>query len=323
MNALKRLSFLFLVTALLSSCLKEELPVPVHEQGELMLGQVELGTTYGLQIYYDLASNTVVSTNQKTDWDLSFECAAGGWHVLLNSSLAAAAADLGSVDFGSVNDTDGAVWNWDLHTGLLDSSAIGDYRNLNHVYLIDRGYNETGVPLGFKKIMLEFNEDETFYMRSANLDGSEDETITITKDPDINFKSYSFNTNSVIDIEPNKNDWDLLFSQYTHVFQNPTLPYLVTGVLLNRFNTSCAQEESIQFEEITYESIGDYDFSFDLNTIGYDWKSYSFDLSQFTIVENMSFVIKTNNEAYFKLRFIDFYNDLGEKGAPKFELQDL
>ena len=139
MNALKRLSFLFLVTALLSSCLKEELPVPVHEQGELMLGQVELGTTYGLQIYYDLASNTVVSTNQKTDWDLSFECAAGGWHVLLNSSLAAAAADLGSVDFGSVNDTDGAVWNWDLHTGLLDSSAIGDYRNLNHVYLIDRG----------------------------------------------------------------------------------------------------------------------------------------------------------------------------------------
>ena len=111
--------------------------------------------------------------------------------------------------------------------------------------------------------------------------------------------------------------------RYTHVFQNPTLPYLVTGVLLNRFNTSCAQEESIQFEEITYESIGDYDFSFDLNTIGYDWKSYSFDLSQFTIVENMSFVIKTNNEAYFKLRFIDFYNDLGEKGAPKFELQDL
>ena len=77
------------------------------------------------------------------------------------------------------------------------------------------------------------------------------------------------------------------------------------------------------FEEIAYENIGDLNFSIDLNTIGYDWKSYSFDVSQFTIVENMNFVIKTNNEAYFKLRFIDFYNDLGEKGAPKFELQDL
>ena len=323
MKALKHFFFLFIFLTLLSSCLKEELPVPAHQQGDLMIDQVELGTTYGLQIYYDLASNSVVSTNQKTDWDLSFECESGGWHVLLNSSLAAAAADLGAVDFVAVNSTDDAVWNWDLQTGLLDSTAIGDYRSLNHVYLIDRGYNETGVALGFKKIMLEFNEDETFFMRSANLDGSEDETITIMKDPDINFKSYSFNTNSVIDIEPNKNDWDLLFSQYTHVFQNPTLPYLVTGVLLNRFNTSCAQEESMPFEEIAYENIEDFDFSFDINTIGYDWKSYSFDVSQFTIVENMNYVIKTNNAAYFKLRFIDFYNDLGEKGAPKFELQDL
>tara|TARA_B100001287_G_scaffold276336_1_gene286783 strand:- start:2051 stop:3022 length:972 start_codon:yes stop_codon:yes gene_type:complete len=323
MRALKQFSFLLLVFVLFSSCLKEELPVPPHVQGGIMLGQVELGTSYGLQIYYDLASNSIVSTNQKTDWDLSFECAAGGWHVLLNNSLASAAADLGAVDFDSVNETDDAVWEWDLQTGLLDSCAIGDYRNLNHVYLIDRGYNDSGIPLGFKKIMLEFNEDETFFLRSANLDGSEDETITITKDPNINFKSYSFNTNSVVDIEPNKNDWDLLFSQYTHVFQNPTLPYLVTGVLLNRFNTSCAQLESIPFDEITYENLEDYDFSFDLNTIGYDWKSYDFDLSQFSIVESMNYVIKTSNDAYFKLRFIDFYNELGEKGAPKFELQNL
>ncbi|MBG38570.1 MAG: hypothetical protein CL857_01490 [Cryomorphaceae bacterium] len=323
MNAIKHICFFSAVVVLLSGCLKEESPVLPHVQGDIIEGQVELGTTYGLQVYYDLASNSVVSTNQKTDWDLSFECEAGGWHVLLNSSLAAAAADLGEVDFASVNNTDDAVWNWDLQTGLLDSSAIGDYRNLNHVYLIDRGYNEAGVPLGFKKIMLEFNEDETFSLRSANLDGSEDETITINKDPDINFKSYSFNANSVIDIEPNKNEWDLLFTQYTHVFQNPTLPYLVTGVLLNRYNTVCAQEEAIPFDEITYEIAGAYDFSSDINTIGYDWKSYDFDLSQFTIVDNLSYVIETSNEMFFKLRFIDFYNDQGQKGAPKFELQDL
>ena len=323
MRAIKHICFLSMVVVLLSGCLKEELPVPPHVQGDLMVGQVELGTTYGLQIYYDLASNSIVSTSQKTDWDLSFECAVGGWHVLLNSSLAAAAADLGEVDFESVSNTDNAVWNWDLQTGLLDSTAIGDYRNLNHVYLIDRGYNEAGVPLGFKKIMLEFNEDETFYLRSANLDGSEDETVTISKDPNINFQSYSFNSHSVVDIEPNKNDWDLLFSQYTHVFQNPTLPYLVTGVLLNRFNTSCAQEEAIPFDEINYENAADFAFSSDINTIGYDWKSYNFDLSQFTIVENLSYVITTNDGIYFKLRFIDFYNDSGEKGAPKFELQDL
>ena len=323
MNMLRHFCFLLFSIPLLSSCLKEELPVPIHEQGDLVVGQVELGTTYGLQIYFDLASNSIVSTNHKTDWDLSFECVNGGWHVLLNSSLVAAAADMGEVPFTSITNTDDAVWTWDKQTGVLDSTAIGDYRNSNHVYLIDRGYNEDGTPLGFKKIMLEFNADETFGMRSSNLDGTEDEIITINKNPDINFQSYSFNTKSVIDIEPNKNDWDVLFTQYTHVFQNPTLPYLVTGVLLNRHNTLGVLEESISFEEIAYENVGTFDFSSAINTIGYDWKSYNFDLSQFSIVENMHYVIKTNSEAYFKLRFIDYYNDLGEKGAPKFELQDL
>jgi hypothetical protein len=97
----------------------------------------------------------------------------------------------------------------------------------------------------------------------------------------------------------------------------------VTGVLLNRHNTLGVLKESISFEEITYENVGTFDFSSAINTIGYDWKSYNFDLSQFSIVENMNYVIKTNSEAYFKLRFIDYYNVLGEKGAPKFELQDL
>jgi len=81
--------------------------------------------------------------------------------------------------------------------------------------------------------------------------------------------------------------------------------------------------EAIPFDEINYENAADFAFSTDINTIGYDWKSYNFDLSQFTIVENLSYVITTNDGIYFKLRFIDFYNDSGEKGAPKFELQDL
>ena len=323
MKQFYRFFFTTTVLAILTSCLKEELPVPVHNQGDLIINQVELGTTYGLQIYYDMASNSIVKSNQKTAWDLSFECAAGAWHVLLNSSLASAVADMGAVEFSSITNTEDVVWDWDLQTGLLDSSAIGDYRTLNHVYLIDRGYNELGEQLGFKKIMLEFNEDESYFMRSANLDGTEDETIIVLKDPNINFQAYSFNNNTTVDIEPNKADWDLLFSQYTHVFQNPTLPYLVTGVLLNRFNTSCVLEEAIPFDGIVYESIDSFNFSTDLNTIGYNWKSYSFDVSQFTIVENMSYVLKTNNSAYFKLRFVDYYNDLGEKGAPKFESQEL
>ena len=36
-----------------------------------------------------------------------------------------------------------------------------------------------------------------------------------------------------------------------------------------------------------------------------------------------NFIIKNSIGLYFKLHFIDFYNDSGEKGYPKFALQQL
>ena len=305
-----------------SSCLKEELPIAPHQQGDLVLGQVELGTTYGLQIYYDLATNTIVKTNHKTDWDLAFECSTDGWHVVLNSSLAMAAARIEDIDFDQVTETSGADWNWDHQTGSMDSTAIGDYRNQDYVYIIDRGYNEMGEQLGYKKIMLSYTED-MYEIKSANLDGTEEQTSIVTKDTSINFQAFSFNSHSSVDIEPAKNSWDLLFTQYTHIFQNPTMPYLVTGVLLNRYETTCAEDEVTSFDDINLDNVSDFNFMSDINIIGYDWKSYDGGSGQFTIVGDRNYILNDNLGVYYKLRFIDYYNDLGEKGAPKFEIQSL
>ncbi len=310
-----------IVLFIFSSCLNKELPVPNPQQGDLVLGQVELGTTYGLQIYYDLATNSIVKTNHKTDWDLAFECDNDGWHVLLNTSLAMAAANMGELEFNEVNDIAGAEWNWDHQTGNLDSTAIGDYRNQNYVYIIDRGYDELGTQLGYKKIMLS-NTQGSYQITSANLDGSEEETTTITKDSNINFQAFSFNSHTAVEIEPEKTSWDLLFTQYTHLF-NPSFPYLVTGVLLNRYETNCAENDTIDFDTMNLENVGELDYLSDLNTIGYDWKSYDGASGQFEVLENRNYVINNNLGVYFKLRFIDYYNDLGEKGAPKFEIQSL
>ncbi len=317
-----RIGLIVSVIFVFSSCLKEELPIPPHQQGDLVLGQVELGTTYGLQIYYDLATNSVVKINQKTDWDLAFECSTEGWHVILNSSLAMAAADMGELDFDQITETAGAEWNWDHQTGELDSTAIGDYRDGNHVYIVDRGYNEMGTQLGYKKIMLSYI-DGVYEIKSANLDGTEEQIALIVKDASINFQAFSFNSHSAVDIEPPNSSWDLLFTQYTHIFQNPTMPYLVTGVLLNRYETTCAEDEVTSFDEISLENVSDFSFMNDLNVIGYDWKSYDGGSGQFTIVEDRNYILKDNLGVYHKLRFIDYYNDLGEKGAPKFEIQSL
>jgi len=53
--------------------------------------------------------------------------------------------------------------------------------------------------------------------------------------------------------------------------------------------------------------------------IGYEWKYYNFDAALYTIEPGLAYVIRDRDGFYYKLRFIDFYSEGGEKGYPKFE----
>ena len=239
---------------LFSSCLKEELPVAAHQEGDFSINQVAMGSDYSQQIYFNLNDNAVVKQNLKTDWDIAFECSDNGWHVVLNSSLGSAVSNTGLIDFNAVSSLSGnEQWNNDNPNGDLDSTAVGDYRNTNLVYIIDRGYNSQGTQLGYKKVVFNVVTSQQYEIRVAELDGSSDVTVSITKDSTYNFLAFSFNSNSVIEIEPPKESWDLHFTQYTHIFYNPTMPYLVSGVLLNRNNTQVAVDSESEFQLISYD----------------------------------------------------------------------
>ena len=148
----------------------------------------------------------------------------------------------------------------------------------------------------------------------------------INKDYTTNMIRYSFESNMISSLEPNKEDWDLLFTQYTHLFPNniSTPAYLVTGVLLNSSYEAQAAIDTINsFQEISFSNITDYSFSKNQDIIGYNWKEYSFDNQSYTTNSNIHYIIKTHDNRYFKLRFIDFYNSIGEKGHPTFEAKEL
>src|SRR5690554_4194374 len=112
----------FLVLGCLFACEKEELPVPEHQSGDLQQASVDLGVDYEYQIFYDLQSNKVVSTNHKDIWDLAFECAENGNHIVLNSSKLMFAFDTKIQDFEAVNDTASLGKNkkWDHPSGDLN-----------------------------------------------------------------------------------------------------------------------------------------------------------------------------------------------------------
>tara|TARA_B110000116_G_scaffold209176_1_gene184708 strand:- start:1174 stop:2136 length:963 start_codon:yes stop_codon:yes gene_type:complete len=305
------------------SCEKEEIPIPPHTIGDVFFQQVELGQDYRYQVFYDLGTNSVVSQNIKTDWDLGFESSSQGFHIKLNSSTYSSLSYFENAIFEDTFTIDNLFWSWDNPNGSLDSTAFGDYRALERIYIIDRGFDLNGNQRGYKKMVIDTVTDSYYLIRYADLDNSDLYTFQVNKTPDVNFTSFSFSDNNILNIEPSKLDWDLLFSQYTHLYSDTSVPsYVVTGVLSNN-NVNISIDTINAFEDISYNMINSSSFDNNQNTIGFNWKEYDLTSGQYTIYSNFNYIIKDHESKYYKLRFLDFYNDLGVKGYPKFEIQEL
>lgn len=313
----------FIFSAFLFSCKKAELPVPKHDPGDVTTSTVNMDASYKWQIYFDLKTNSVVGQNLKTAWDIGFENGSAGVHVILNTSKFMFAYNTGNTNFNLITDTLGFAVNkkWDAPSGNLDTTAFGNWQGLNNVYIIDRGYNESGIHQGFRKIQIQNVDASSYTVRFAHLNGTGDITLVINKNDNYNFTFLTFSTSSTLLIEPPKNTWDIVFTQYTHVFYNPIEPYLVTGCLLNRYNTMASVDSVNSFSQIKFENIGNYNLSNHINIIGYDWKTYTGGI--YVTNPNLNYAIKDSEGFYYKLHFIDFYNQSGIKGNPKWEFQKL
>ena len=315
-------ALLFLLTGLLlTGCFKDELPVQKHESGDAVEVQISVGQDYNDQVFYSLTNNEVISTNQKTDWDLAFESSTVGFHIRLNTSRGMAIHH-STLNFSDVTDASGLDWNWDKPNGDLDSTAIGDWLTDNHLYVLDMGYDASGAQLGYKKFILSGVTQTEYTIEFGDLADVVSQTLTITKN-DINLFTYYKLGEGEVTIAPPNEYWDLKFTQYTHVFHSPSQPYVVTGALLNRFNTTAARIENKPFNDVVFDDIASLTFSSNMDYIGYDWKTFDFTNSIYIVHSEVTYIVRTNQGGYYKFHFVDFYNDQGEKGYPKMEVQLL
>jgi len=319
---------------ILSSCFKEDEPVPPYTSPPGVTTSVaEMGPDYGVQLFFDLATNQFIRSVPRDSWDLSFQCGAGDYHVFLNGSKLMKAGHTGSTDFNAVTSTDGVTWHYDRSEGWEDSTAIGEWGtadgnnviSANQVYIIDRGLTITGGNIGYKKLVIQGLADNTYTIRFANLDGSNERTLTFTKDDAYNYIFVSLqNDGSVVSVEPPKTTWDLEFTQYTTlVAQNGTgiiEQYSVNGVLINSYAVQGAREFIKPFTDIVYSDLQGYNFTEQRDIIGYEWKVYDFDGSVYIIIANQTYLLKDVEGNYYKLRFTSFTNSEGIKGYPTFEV---
>ena len=340
------ISILTGIVLLFNSCFKEDRKVPPHDPGDLNMVTIDMTDAankvfYTYQVYYKFNSESVISTNTKKDSDLGFECADTGWHVILNTADFMYAARTGSTDFSVPIDTTGMEWYFDKSDGNPDSTAIGNWLSFSgidsaktytdEVYVINRGYDALGNTLGLKKVVFMSLENDVYTFKYANLDGSDEHTVSISKNPDVNYVFFSFdNGGEEKDLQPPKMDWDLVFTQYTTLLftnEGEPYPYLVTGALSNRYGVEVAEDTVLNFESIDLQTAMSMDFSKDIDVIGYDWKDIVGDPSSgsvtYKIRQNVHYVLRDQKGLYYKIRFTGFYNNDGLKGYPQFEFQQL
>jgi hypothetical protein len=308
----------------LFGCIKEESPVtPRPIDQSLVKSKISLGTDYRYQAYYNLEKDSMLSRNLKFDWDIAFDASnTEGVSLYLNSSKYMFASPVTGGNFESIKDTTGFFNNrrWDA-SNHPDSPAIGVIKSLDKFFMIDRGYDASGDAAGFVKIKFEAINDKKIKFRYANINETKGKQVEIARTNTYNLVYFSFKTGNEVKVEPPKDNWDLQFTQYIHTFTDPFIPYLVTGVLINPYNTTVAVDSFVTFDKVDRAFSQTMTFKKNPDIIGYNWKNFID--GTFTTKSKYTYVIKNSKNMLFKLRFTNFYDDQGLKGTPEFEFQRL
>lgn len=335
---LKALYLLPLILAL-TSCFKEDERVIPYIPGDVETVVITMEEDYKWMSFFKLATGEITDSSNKYIWDIAVSCRENDYTLHLNTSIFMKVAHTGSYNFDSVYTTnDNLEWKFDSSDGDSLNNAIGRWwltpdstlLNSGEVLLIDRGIDDEGLPLGYLKIQPVL-EASTVGIKISKLDNTGQRTFNFSRNNALVFETLSFENglNQPQPIPP-ANDWNLWFTQYTTLLftdEGEAYPYLVTGTLINRENTTAALDTTHQYNDINREIAESVLLTNRLDVIGYDWKKINGDVTSgditYTPRANYSYIIKTSDGFYYKLRFIDFYNDRGVKGYPKFEFQRL
>ena len=194
--------------------------------------------------------------------------------------------ELGAFD---VNQTNGFDYGWGVYD-LATHHIIGD--SLFIIKTIDGNW---------KKLWLERKALGEYQFTYSDLDGSNmvNQSVPASNYSNKRFIYYSLESNMIIDREPTLSDWDITFTKYITPVQG--MPYAVTGVLSNS-GIEVAIADNIP-SPLTYTNYSAHNFKQEINTIGYDWKTYS---GTYIIDPNRAYFIKDYQQNIWRLVFTNF-----------------
>jgi hypothetical protein len=289
----------------------------MHAQS--VIDTVSVGAGYANQTFYNLSTGTKSSVPKNT-WDLSFDATAFGSSVQVNSATGTMIWTYPNGDINSWNTVDTAgLSSWTPQYNSDTSWAIGAFdKGADATNPIDLGWGiystTTHIITGdslfviklsngdYKRLWIKNLSSGIYNFVYANLDGTSEQTATVDKAnyANKNFGYYSIVSGAALDHEPAQTaNWDLLFTQYTAFLP---MAYTVTGVLSNK-GVQVAKLSGIA-NVATYNNYQTQTYQTAINTIGYDWKSFTG--TAYAIEDSTLYFVKTADTDVWKMVFTGF-----------------
>ncbi len=311
---------LILLVFIISGCFDEDKRIETLPFN----GRIEK-SIYTHHLFYNLDSAKVVASFTIDTFDLAFDCEPNGWRIFVNSGKKLVSARTGLTNISELTDRpSNTIFGFDS-PAIHDSTHIGFWPSTpNEVFVIGRIEDGT-IRLKYKFQMLQL--DEHYYKFAfASFNGVETvDTAIVYKNNLKRRVLFSFsNPEKELDIEPNKQTWDLLFSSYLDSlpYNNIKLEYEVRGILINK-GVEVSVDSTRDYNEINKELIYTFNFSKKQDAIGWDWKYYSISEGTYTILSYRTYIVKSMTGKFFKIKFVGFKNQHLDYGYPKFILEQL
>lgn len=288
---------------------------------------VNMGANSASDVYYSLANGTINTVN-RSDWDIAFSIPTQSATAWINEGAGVEFFCVGdttaweSIDENTITnlqsrDNDNSGWTIGAFNRNLNSQnpfnfGWGHYDIADHVVYGDSIYViklSNGI---FKKFFYRkrIGGTSTHLLSWANLDGSDPVNTSVDASSYLgtrNFIQYSIVNQEIVESEPLKGDWDLLFTRY--IAQIPAGP----GMILNYPVMGILTNSGVEVAKVTGKPAANAretdianGYSGNADAIGYNWKVSDPVTHEISIADSTSYFIQSVDSVKYQIYFTGY-----------------
>jgi len=349
MNKFTRIIAVLCFVTAFTACSKDDDPivtVPASDGSTLTLNGLigsEAGTSAGNSVFVDFSVDKQTSV-ERASWDLGFYSGTE-FKVILNNTVGATAVEINKTDLTQVTAADttalaiagslalgqgaGGYTYIDPVEGNLTTYLAGTVIKTvsatdaeNKVYIVNRGAAGLIAPAtnrGWEKVRVLRNGNG-YTLQYAKINETTFKSLTITKDPALNFKHISF-VNGAVNVEPEKSAWDIEWTLATYK-ANATTPYTFSDFVIINFVGGVTAAEvlttTVSYADFAEANLSGVTFLGTRDVIGSNWRITSG--TPIGVKTDRFYVVKDGAGNVYKLKFVSFHaSDSGVRGKPVIE----